>query len=91
MFKQTIRFERAQDAIDFDQHVIDFLRMCDQGAEDAANDACLFTVSLREDFTHVRVVQTDSAHLLDRLLAFLTLRDFPPPVEYAAAPRAVSV
>ena len=91
MFKQTIRFERAQDAIDFDQHMIDFLRMCDQGTEDAANDACLFTVSLREDYTHVRVVQTDSAQLLDRLLTFLTLRDFPPPVDFVPAPRAVSV
>jgi hypothetical protein len=78
MFKQTIRFERAQDAYVFDQHMTDFLRLCD--SEDAESDAeaCVFTTSLQDEQAHIRVVQTDSADLLGRFLAYLSVHNFPP-------------
>lgn len=75
MFKQTIRFERAQDAYIFDRHMADFLRVCDEGE---ADDACVFTTRLRDEEAHIRVVQTDSAELLGRFLTFLSVRNFPP-------------
>jgi hypothetical protein len=77
MFKQTIRFESAQDAFVFDQHMMDFLRLCDEDS-DVDPDACVFTTRLQEEHTHVRVVQTDSADLLGRFLSFLSVRGFPP-------------
>ena len=83
MFKQTIRFERAQDAFVFDQHMLDFLRVWDQDDHSNDNDACVFTTSLQDEDAYIRVVQTDSADLLGSLLNFLSMRDFPPttPVE----------
>lgn len=78
MFKQTIRFERAQDAFVFDQHMIDFLRIWDQDEHAGDDDACVFTSSLKDEDAYIRVVQTDSADLLGRLLNFLSTRDFPP-------------
>ncbi|WP_300540789.1 hypothetical protein [Maricaulis sp.] len=78
MFRQTIRFERAQDAFVFDRHIAEFLRSCGAAGDSAGADACLFTSSLQDDEAHIRVVQTDSADLLGRLLIYLTRRDFPP-------------
>ena len=62
MFKQTIRFERAQDAFVFDQYMIDFLRACDETEDE--DDACVFTTSLQDAEAYIRVVQTDSAQML---------------------------
>lgn len=76
MFKQTIRFERAQDAYIFDQHMADFLRACDE--TNGAGEACLFTTSLQDAEAYIRVVQTDSADMLGQLLGFLSRRNFPP-------------
>ncbi len=76
MFKQTIRFERAQDALVFDRHMVEFLRACKTGQDE--DDACLFTTRLQDDHAHIRVVQTDSAHMLGRLLNYLSVRNFPP-------------
>jgi hypothetical protein len=76
MFKQTIRFERAQDALVFDNHMLEFLRTCERGGEE--DDACVFTTRLQDEDAHIRVVQTDSAQMLGRLLNYLTVRNFPP-------------
>jgi len=76
MFKQTIRFERAQDALVFDSHMVEFLRSCESGTDN--DDACLFTTHLQDDRAHIRVVQTDSAQMLGRLLNYLSMRNFPP-------------
>ncbi len=76
MFKQTIRFEREQDAHIFDLHLLDFLRECDQIEEGDAG--CLFTTREVQRDTHIRVVQTDRPEILGRLLSFLSLRNFPP-------------
>ena len=76
MFKQTIRFERAQDAFVFDQYMIDFLRACDETEDE--DDACVFTTSLQDAEAYIRVVQTDSAQMLGRLLTYLSVRNFPP-------------
>ncbi|MEA1943235.1 MAG: hypothetical protein U9P68_13400 [Pseudomonadota bacterium] len=78
MFKQTIRFERAQDAYIFDQHMTDFLRQCDKDEDTADAEACVFTTSLRDEGAHIRVVQTDSADLLGRFLTYLSMHNFPP-------------
>ncbi|WP_203293830.1 hypothetical protein [Maricaulis parjimensis] len=77
MFKQTIRFENEQEALVFDQHMIDFLRLCDEGTISEPK-ACVFTAHLQEEQTFIRIVQTDSAELLGSFLSFLTLRGFPP-------------
>mgnify|MGYP007002577647 CR=1 FL=1 len=53
MFKQTIRFERAQDAFVFDQHMLDFLRVWDQDDHSNDNDACVFTTSLQDEDAHI--------------------------------------
>ncbi len=76
VFKQTIRFEDAKAAHEFDQHVGAFLRSID--GESASDAACLFTASRVDGGAYVRVVQTDCADLLGRLLTYLSARDFPP-------------
>tara|TARA_R110002073_G_scaffold43462_2_gene120981 strand:+ start:7342 stop:7611 length:270 start_codon:yes stop_codon:yes gene_type:complete len=89
MFKQTIRFEKAQDAHVFDQYLVDFLRSCEEG--DADNQACVFTTSLQESESHIRVVQTDSASMLGQFLNFLTIRNFPPATCGATEGKALNV
>ncbi len=86
MFKQTIRFEKAQDAHVFDQYLIDFLRACEEN--DLDNQACVFTTSLQESESYVRVVQTDSASMLGQFLNFLTIRNFPPSTRVATGAKA---
>lgn len=81
MFKQTIRFERAQDAHVFDRHMIEFLRLCDQDEFDCDRDACVFTTSFQDEDIHIRVVQTDSADLLGSFLTYLSAHNFPPTVQ----------
>lgn len=76
MFKQTIRFDRVQDALVFDRHMTDFLRDCETGCGD--DEACVFTTRLQDAGAHIRVVQTDSARMLGRLLNYLSVRNFPP-------------
>ena len=76
MLKQSIRFERAQDAQVFDRHMVEFLRSCEYAA--AEDDACVFTTRLQHEDAHIRVVQTDSAKMLGRLLNYLSVRNFPP-------------
>lgn len=88
MFKQTIRFERAQDAHVFDQYLVDFLRACEE--DDLDNQACVFTTSLQESESYIRVVQTDSASMLGQFLHFLTVRNFPPATRVATSGRAVN-
>ncbi|MHA6288867.1 hypothetical protein [Maricaulis sp. CAU 1757] len=79
MFKQTIRFEKAQDAFVFDQYMVDFLRSCDEASSVGQGEAaCVFTTHLQEPDAFIRVVQTDSADMLGRLLCFLSERNFPP-------------
>ena len=75
MFKQTMRFESVESAYEFDRHFAAFLRDLDAAA---GQDACVFTASRREGDAHVRVVKTDSATVLGRLLSYLSARDFPP-------------
>ncbi|WP_417493098.1 hypothetical protein [Maricaulis sp.] len=82
MFKQTIRFEKAQDALVFDQYLVDFLRTCEEDGTD--NQACVFTTSLQESESYIRVVQTDSASMLGQFLNFLTIRNFPPATRAAS-------
>ncbi|WP_339740031.1 hypothetical protein [uncultured Maricaulis sp.] len=89
MFKQTIRFEKAQDAHVFDQYLVDFLRSCEES--DAHNQACVFTTSLQESESYIRVVQTDSASMLGQFLNFLTLRNFPPATNLATDSKAARV
>ncbi len=89
MFKQTIRFDRAQDAHVFDQYLVDFLRSCEEN--DADNQACVFTTSLYESELYIRVVQTDSASMLGQFLNFLTIRNFPPATCIAPESKAVNV
>ncbi|WP_417476886.1 hypothetical protein [Maricaulis sp.] len=89
MFKQTIRFDRAQDAHVFDQYLVDFLRSCEESGLD--NQACVFTTSLQESESYIRVVQTDSASMLGQFLNFLTIRNFPPATCVAADGKAVNV
>lgn len=76
VFKQTIRFEDAKAAHEFDQHVGAFLRSID--GENATAAACLFTASRLDGDAYVRIVQTDCADLLGQLLSYLSARDFPP-------------
>jgi hypothetical protein len=89
MFKQTIRFEKAQDAHVFDQYLIDFLRACEES--DVDNQACVFTTSLQESESYIRVVQTDSASMLGQFLNFLTIRNFPPATRMASEGKAINV
>jgi hypothetical protein len=81
MFKQTIRFERAQDAYVFDRHMTDFLRLCDKETAQGDDEACVFTTRLEDGGAYIRVVQTDNADLLGRFLAYLSVHDFPPAAE----------
>lgn len=76
VFKQTIRFEDAKSAHEFDQHIGAFLRSID--SDNATAAACLFTASRQDGDAYVRIVQTDCADLLGRLLNYLSARDFPP-------------
>ncbi|BDX00651.1 hypothetical protein [Maricaulis maris] len=76
MFKQTIRFDDVRAAHEFDEHLAAFLRSMD--AEKTAETPCVFTSSSLEGNAHLRVVQTDCADFLGRLLAYLAARDFPP-------------
>ncbi|WP_339743585.1 hypothetical protein [uncultured Maricaulis sp.] len=89
MFKQTIRFEKAHDAHVFDQYLVDFLRACEENDDD--NQACVFTTSLQESESYIRVVQTDSASMLGRFLNFLTMRNFPPATRVVTEGKAVHV
>jgi hypothetical protein len=89
MFKQTIRFEKAQDAHVFDQYLVDFLRACEESEVDS--QACVFTTSLQESESYIRVVQTDSASMLGRFLNFLTIRNFPPATRVAPESKSVSL
>ncbi|WP_143743083.1 hypothetical protein [Maricaulis sp. W15] len=76
MFKQTIRFDDVRSAHEFDQHLAAFLRAFD--AEEGHDDACVFATGGVDGDAYVRVVQTDSALVLGRLLNYLSARDFPP-------------
>jgi len=75
MFEQTIKFDRKSDADLFDQHILDFLKHCED--QNQQEDACLFSTRENEQGHHVRVVKTDSPRMLGRLLNFLTVKDFP--------------
>jgi hypothetical protein len=85
VFKQTIRFGDARAAYEFDEHLAAFLRSID--AEKAADIPCVFTSSSLEGSAHLRVVQTDCADFLGRLLAYLSDHNFPPatPAQKACA------
>ena len=76
VFKQTIKFDDVRAAYEFDEHLAAFLRSID--AEKTADIPCVFTSSSLEGSTHLRVVQTDCADFLGRLLAYLSAQNFPP-------------
>lgn len=76
MFKQVIRFENAQSAHEFDQHLATFLRSLDDG--ELEEEACVFTASQVDGAAQIRIIKTDCATVLGRLLNYLSARDFPP-------------
>ena len=73
MFMQTMRFNQAQDAEAVDQHIVDFLKHCEQ--RNGLDDACLFASSERDAGQHIRILKTDSARMLGRLKNFLRVRE----------------
>ena len=73
MFVQTMRFSQAQEAEAFDQHIVDFLKHCEQRA--GQDDACLFASSEHDAGQHIRVLKTDSVRMLGRLKNFLRVRN----------------
>lgn len=88
MFKQVIRFEDAQSAHEFDQHLATFLRSLDDG--EGEEDACVFTASQLDGGAQIRIIQTDCATVLGRLLKYLSAHDFPPSTVPTSRPMEVT-
>jgi len=81
MFKHTISFDRKNDAELFDQHILDFLKYCEE--QNQKEEACLFSTSQQEQGRYIRVVKTDSARMLGRLSNFLTVKNVSPSFLFA--------
>lgn len=74
MLRETIRFSEVSDAVSFDALLVKFLRYCESKTENG--NACLFWACATEGGAHIRIIKSDDARMLGRLLNYLSVHNF---------------